>query len=112
MLQDVNGWGSAPPAEFWHCPECGMRSAVADWPDGPSDGDTRTCPHCGYEYTAGTGPTAKYIEQGTSARLSQADEAGHVKREVWDEKGEVLLGIQDDATPRGDKCPVCAGGAA
>lgn len=113
MKQDETGWGSAPPAENWHCPECGFRSPVAAWERGPSAQDlacpscahcahldTRACPHCGYEYTAGPradGRTVGFHDTGTSGRLSAADAPGHVKRD----------GAAFESTSRGLPCARC-----
>lgn len=113
MKQDEAGWGSAPPAKHWHCPECGYRSPVEAWERGPSAQDsacpdcvhcahldTRACPHCGFEYTAGPPADGRRVglnDTGSSGRLSEADGPGHVVRE----------GSDFEATARGVPCSVC-----
>lgn len=106
MQQDQAGWGSAPEASHWHCPECGYRSPVADWGQGPGAEDSRVCPHCGWEATAGPPnppvpvpgqPRIRHGEWGSSARISEATAAGHVERD----------GASFHATPRGRPCRHC-----
>lgn len=74
MQQDLNGWGAAPAASHWHCPECGAVTPVADWAQGATP-DTRLCPACGFEYTAGPVPDGqvRHHELGSSMRISGHD---------------------------------------